>query len=93
MLSIVREISDFELKGELWCGALDTLGTVTENDKLQELMDLLEELYPEPVDITTINDLLWFDEDFILEQLNIAIADDCTCLRGTRAMEEGGKGK
>jgi len=77
MLSIVKDISPFELKGELWSGALDTLETITQNDKLQDLMCLLEEMYPEPVSITTINDLLWFEEDFFLEQLNMA--DDYAC--------------
>jgi len=75
-MSIVKEISAFELRDTLWSGALDTLETIIENDKLQELMGLLEELYPEPVDITTINDLLWFDDDFIFEQLSIEQDDD-----------------
>ncbi|MCL2106228.1 MAG: hypothetical protein FWH26_04095 [Oscillospiraceae bacterium] len=75
-MSIVKEISAFELRDTLWSGALDTLETIVENDKLQELMGLLEELYPEPVDITTINDLLWFDDDFIFEQLSIQQDDD-----------------
>jgi len=75
MLSIVKEISAFELRDELWSGAVDTLETIIRNDQLQELMNLLEEMYPEPVDITTVNDLLWFDEDYILEQLNIETAD------------------
>ena len=75
-MSIVKEISAFELRGALWSGALDTLETIIENGKLQELMSLLEELYPEPVDITTINDLLWFDDDFIFEQLGIEPEDD-----------------
>ena len=79
MLSIVKEINAFELKDELWSGALDTLGTIAENDRLQELMSLLEELFPEPVDIAAINDLLWFDEDFIFEQLDIAIEDAYAC--------------
>ena len=79
MLSIVKDISAFELEGELWSGALDTLGTITQNDKLQDLMGLLEEMYPEPVSITTINDLLWFDDDYLFEQLGVAMADDCTC--------------
>ena len=79
MLSIVKEISPFELKDELWSGALDTLGTITQNDKLQDLMSLLEELYPEPVGITTINDLLWFDDEFIFEQLDMEQAEDYAC--------------
>ena len=48
---------------------------IVENDKAQELMYLLEELFPEPVDIMTINDLLWFDEDFVYEQLGIEVDD------------------
>ena len=81
MLSIVKDINAFELRDELWSGALETLATIIEADKLQELMDLLEELYPEPVGITTLNDLLWFDEDFIFEQLGM-VCDDYACLRG-----------
>jgi len=75
MLSIIKDISEFELKDELWSGAVDTLETITENDKLQDLMYLLEERYPEPVDISIINDLLWFEDDYIFEQLKI-MADD-----------------
>jgi len=75
MLSIIKGISDYELKDELWSGALDTLDTIIENDKLQELGFLLEEIYPYPVEITAINDLLWFDDEIIFEQLNIK-ADD-----------------
>ena len=78
MLSIIKDVNEYELKNELWSGALDTLGTIIENDKMQDLMYLLQELYPEPVDITTINDLLWFDDDFIYEQLEI-MAEDFSC--------------
>jgi len=71
MLSVIKNINDFSLKNELWCGALDTLKVIIENNKFQDLMCLLEEMYPEPVEITTINDLLWFDDDYIYEQLGI----------------------
>ena len=77
MLSIIKDINDYELKGELWSGALDILQAITENDKLQDLMCLLEDMYPEPVEITTINDLLWFDDEFIFDQLGMA--EDCPC--------------
>lgn len=75
MLSIIKYIYDFELKDELWSGALDTLRIIIENDKLPELMNLLGELYPEPVEITTINDLLWFEDGFIYEQLGLMIGE------------------
>lgn len=69
MLSIVKVISGYELKDELWSGALDTLETIIQADKLHDLMSLLEDMYSESVDITTVNDLLWFEDDFLLEQL------------------------
>ena len=71
MLSIVKEINVSELREELWSGALETLEIIIQEEKLQDLMNLLEELYPEPVDITTINDLFWFEEIFLFEQLGI----------------------
>jgi len=75
VLSIIKYIYDFELKDELWSGALDTLKVIIENDKLPDLISLLQELYPEPVEITTINDLLWFEDNFIYERLGIEIND------------------
>jgi len=71
MISVIKDFNVYELKNELWSGALDTLESITQDNKLQELAELLQELYPEPVDITTINDLLWFDSNFIFEQLNM----------------------
>jgi len=82
MLSIVKEINPWELKGELWSGALETLDRVIQAGKLQDLMCLLEEMYPEPVGITTINDLLWFDDDYIFEQLDLEMADAYACPKG-----------
>jgi len=79
MLSVIKEINSFELKDELWSGALDTLNTIIQKDKLQDLMDLLEDMYPEPVDITTINDLLWFDDEFLFEQLDLELTDEYAC--------------
>jgi len=79
MLSIVKDINGHELKGELWSGALDTLETITEKDKLQDLMGLLEDMYPEPVGITTVNDLLWFEDEFVFEQLDMEVADVYFC--------------
>ena len=73
MLSVIKDVSCFYLKDELWSGALDTLEVITENGKLQELMCLLDELFPEPICITAVNDFLWFDSEVIYEELNIDI--------------------
>jgi len=77
MLSIIKNIHIWHLKDELWSVALDTFATIMENGKLNELEQLLEELYPAPTDITQINDLLWFESAFIFGQLGIQENQDC----------------
>ena len=79
MISIIKDVRDYELKNELLSGALHTLDTIIEKGKLQELIYLLDELFQEPVDIITINDLLWFEEYFIYEQLGIELEEELTC--------------
>ena len=71
MIGVIKYVDDFSLRDELWSGAVDTMETIVENEKTQELMDLLEELYPEPVDITTLNDFMWFDDNYIYWKLGI----------------------
>ena len=71
MIEIKKECDFYDLRKELWSGAVDTVKTVIENDKADELMRLLEEIFYEPTDITQINDFLWFNSDFIFEQLEI----------------------
>lgn len=71
-MEIIKEVNDFyQLKDELWSGALDTMRIIEDNDKQNELMTLLEDIFYEATDLTTINDYLWFDRDDILEQLDI----------------------
>lgn len=55
-----------------WNGAVDTWNTIEENGLLEELDNLLEDLYPDGLSETELNDLLWFDSDWIFEQLGIS---------------------
>ena len=71
MIEIKKECNFYELKSELWSGALDTINAIIENEKTEELMQLLEEIFYEPTEIIRINDFLWFESDFIYEQLEI----------------------
>lgn len=76
-MEIIKEANDFyQLKDELWSGALDTMQIIEDNDKQNELMTLLEDVFYEATDLTKINDYLWFDRDDILEQLDINEEDD-----------------
>jgi len=71
MIEVKKECDFYSLRNELWSGAVDTIKTITENDKTKELMQLLEEIFYEPTDIVKINDFIWFDRDYIFEQLEI----------------------
>ena len=74
---IRREINDFDsLKDELWSGAIQTMETIEENDKEDEFMDLLDELFPEGEDLTNLNDFIRFDSDYIFETLGISEEDE-----------------
>ena len=61
---------------EPWSGAVDTYNTIYNADKLEELECLLEELYPEGIDETQLNDLLWFDSKWLYETLGISEEDE-----------------
>lgn len=69
---ITRDFSEFEP----WSGAVETWDRIESENKIDELETLITELYGDVVDETTINDLLWFDEDWVLEQLGIRSPDD-----------------
>lgn len=52
---------------EAWSGAVDTLSRINAEGKADELEAVLDELYPEGLDETQLNDLLWFDSDWCFE--------------------------
>ena len=65
------DLRDFEA----WSGAVETQNKIIEEGKAQEFNDLIEELYPEGLTDTQLNDILWFEEDWIFEQLNIEVEE------------------
>jgi len=55
-----------------WSGAKDTQETILNEGKGEEFDSLIEEIYPDGIDETHLNDLLWFDEERLYEMLGIA---------------------
>lgn len=53
---------------EFWAGAKDRVKYLTSGD-LDTIEAIFEDIYPEGVDETTINDIFWFEEDTIAEWL------------------------
>ena len=68
------EYTFHDLYDNSWSGAINTLNTIIENDKEDELMDFLEQIFDEVTDVQ-LNDFLWFDSDYIFEHLGIENED------------------
>jgi hypothetical protein len=56
---------------EAWSGGKDTKETILEAGKADEFDALIEEIYPDGIEETALNDLLWFESEWIFESLGI----------------------
>ena len=69
MLRVYEEksIMQMYLNGEFWSGAKTNLDWYKAHGRLEEVCDFIEnyfnDCYENCVDITTINDFIWFDVD------------------------------
>ena len=72
-MKITKEMSLRNFEG--WSGAVDTLNTLTDDQK-DALEANLKELYLDGVDETRLNDLLWFENDTIAEWLGFEDWED-----------------
>lgn len=74
----IKQDMDFnDLMNNGWSGAVDTLKTIEEHGKEDELMAHLEEQWLDEVPtMTEINDYLRFEDEFIFECLGIFEAED-----------------
>ena len=59
-----------------WSGAKDTKELILSNNKEDEFDSLIKELYPDGISETKLNDILWFEEDWICEMLGIDNEED-----------------
>ena len=56
---------------QAWSGAKETLERIQREGKCTELENILEELYPDGMTETELNDLLWFEPETVYEWLGI----------------------
>lgn len=55
---------------DFWSGAKENANELS-GEQLDNLETILEDAYPEGIDATTLNDLMWFEFDTIKEWLGI----------------------
>ena len=64
-MKITKEIChgyDFEF----WSGGKDTADDLTERE-IQQVLECLEDIYPDGMSETQLNDIFWFERDWIAE--------------------------
>ena len=67
-----KSLHDFEP----WSGATETYKYLDDHDLLDALEENLNDLYPDGMDETELNDLLWFDAETIFDWLGIEVNED-----------------
>lgn len=60
---------------QAWSGAVDTKNTIIDHDKMEDFESLIDEIYPDGLSETQLNDLLWFDSEWVFESLGIQVED------------------
>ena len=75
-MEIRKEINDFyALADMVWSGATDTIADIQNANKEDEFMNFLEAVFCDEVPTDTeVNDFIWFDRDYIYE--NIGLTED-----------------
>lgn len=66
-LKITSDISSYKP----WSGAVETFEKIKDAGMIDELDFLLEDIYPDGITETQLNDILWFDADWVLESLGL----------------------
>lgn len=74
-MTIKKDYGFYDLKDEVWEGAVDTLDKIENEGKQDELMEFLESYFIDIPTITEVNDLLWFENDYIFESLGMEVEE------------------
>ena len=73
----MKVITETNLRGfNAWSGAVDTKNLIISLGLEEEFEMLIDELYEEGLTDTQLNDLLWFESDWILENLGVEVEED-----------------
>lgn len=59
-----------------WSGAINTYALIDCHNKLEDLDDLITQCYPDGLTATELNDILWFDSEWVLNNLGIEVDND-----------------
>lgn len=72
-MKVYKEVTGMDF--DFWSGARDTVKYLTV-EEIEEVFSILEEIYPEGLTETEINDFFWFEDDTIAEWLGYSSFDE-----------------
>lgn len=71
-MKVFDEMDFNDIRRTAWSGAVDTAERIEREGKGDEFCDMIEDLYPDGIDRTLLNDIMWLDSDWIFETLGIS---------------------
>lgn len=75
----MKVISEVYLRDfNAWSGAESTKQRIIQEGKADEFDSLMEELYPDGLTDTLLNDILWFEPEWVFENLGIKDEEEQT---------------
>ena len=57
---------------EAWSGAVDTLNHIINEGGCEQLEAVLEDIYPDGLTDTQLNDILWFEPEWCFEMAGVS---------------------
>ena len=73
-MKVFTEISLNEFPA--WSGAIDTKDRIIGQGLESDFESLIEELYPDGIDETQLNDILWFEDEFLMDSIGLKYEDE-----------------
>ena len=64
------------LEFNAWSGAVETKERIIEAGLEAEFEELIDDCYPEGITSTQLNDILWFDSEWVYEALGMTDEED-----------------
>ena len=73
----MKIMTETTLRGfNAWSGAIETKKMILDAGLEEEFEMLIDECYPDGLTDTQLNDLLWFEADWILENLGVEVEEN-----------------
>lgn len=76
MLKVIDEYDFDTLYNNSWGQAVSILNEIDEADKSEDLIDFLEDLYPDGVDGIELNDLISYDWEWLYKNIGMPMDEE-----------------